>query len=50
MPTGSGELVCDRNAAAAAAEEREALEVDLDRKAEPAAAVAAFMVAVSGGG
>ena len=47
LPTGSGDVVFDRRAAAAAAEEREALDVELCRKACPAAAVAALIVALS---
>lgn len=50
LPTGSGLVVCDRRAAAAAAEDREACDDELARKAWPAAAVAALMVLRSRGG
>ena len=38
---GSGEVVCDRSAAAAAAEEREVVEAEFLKKAEVAAIAAA---------
>lgn len=50
LPTGSGEEVCDRKAAAAAEEERAVLDGELFTKAVPAAAVAAVIVAGLGGG
>ena len=47
--TGSGEVALARRAAAAAAEEREACELDVCRKAELAAAVAEAKVLLSTG-
>jgi hypothetical protein len=44
LPTDSGEAVCERKAAAAAAEEREGVDPDVWRKAEVAAAVAFWEV------
>jgi hypothetical protein len=49
FPTGSGDEVCDRKAAAAAAEERAALDAGRWTKAWPAAAVAALIVLRSRG-
>lgn len=49
LPTGSGDVVCERNAAAAAAEEREALEGRRWPNAAPAAAEAAAAVLRSTG-
>lgn len=49
LPTGSGDAVWERRAAAAAALDREALEREFCRKAPAAATVAAFMVALSRG-
>jgi len=49
LAIGSGEVVCDRRAAAAAAEEREAWEDEFARKAWPAATVAALIVLRSRG-
>lgn len=40
LPMGSGEVVCERNAAAAAAEDSEAVDVELWRKALLAAIAA----------
>jgi hypothetical protein len=40
LPTGSGDVVWERRAAAAAAEEREGDDLDVWRKAEVAAAAA----------
>jgi len=40
LPTGTGEVVCDRRAAAAAAEESDVVEAEFLRKAEVAAMAA----------
>ena len=47
FPTGSGEVVCDRRAAAAAAEEREDMDCDRPGNALCAAVAAAKVVLVS---
>lgn len=49
LPTSSGETVCERNAAAAAAEDSDALEGELLRKAELAAIAAEELGALFGG-
>lgn len=49
LPTGSGEVVCERSAAAAAAEEREVCELLRFKKAELAAVAAAAEVLLSTG-
>lgn len=49
LPTGSGEVVCDRRAAAAAAEESELCELLRFKKAELAAVAAAAEVLLSTG-
>ena len=49
LPTGSGVVVCDRNAAAAAAEERAAFDMDFPKKACVAAAAAELDVLLSTG-
>jgi hypothetical protein len=49
LPTGSGDVVWERSAAAAAAEEREGDDFDVWRKAEVAATAALYVVLWSTG-